>query len=127
MVHVTTSASATEVFAGIDWGGSFHQICLIDEHGQVLRQQRVQHNAAGLDELDRLLAGRQAQLRVAIERAEGLLVEHLHTLGSTSSASPRRSPPAPGSDTGWPQRSPTRSTRSSWPTRCATNIVIGGH
>jgi transposase len=69
------------VFAGIDWGGSFHQICLIDEHGQVLRQQRVQHNAAGLDELDRLLVGRQAQLRVAIERAEGLLVEHLHTLG----------------------------------------------
>ena len=86
LAHIITSTidpsrSATEVFAGIDWGGSFHQICLIDEHGQVLRQQRVQHDTAGLDELDRLLAGGRARLRVAIERAEGLLVEHLHTRG----------------------------------------------
>jgi hypothetical protein len=22
-----------EVFAGIDWGGAFHQVCLIDEYG----------------------------------------------------------------------------------------------
>jgi hypothetical protein len=86
LAHIITSTidpsrSAIEVFAGIDWGGSFHQICLIDEHGQVLRQQRVQHDTAGLDELDRLLAGGRARLRVAIERAEGLLVEHLHTRG----------------------------------------------
>ena len=89
MAHVTTStidptlteAAATEVFAGIDWGGSFHQICLIDEDGKVLRQQRVPHDAAGFDELDRLLTCHRARLRVAIERAEGLLVEHLHLLG----------------------------------------------
>jgi len=89
LAHVTTStidptlteAAATEVFAGIDWGGSFHQICLIDEDGKVLRQQRVPHDAAGFDELDRLLTCHRARLRVAIERAEGLLVEHLHLLG----------------------------------------------
>ncbi len=51
LTHIITSTidpsgSATEVFAGIDWGGSFHQICLIDEHGQVLRQQRVQHDVS---------------------------------------------------------------------------------
>ena len=86
LVHVTTSTSATEVFAGIDWGGSFHQICLIDEPGQVLRQQRVQHNAAGLDELDRLLAGRQAQLRGAGRGAVATL---------PSSRFPGRSPNTP--------------------------------
>ncbi|MDT7552283.1 MAG: hypothetical protein QOI16_819 [Pseudonocardiales bacterium] len=85
MVHIITSRPprepANEVFAGIDWGGAFHQVCLIDEHGQVLQQRKVQHDLAGFVELDRLLTGHpDGQIRVAIERAEGLLVEHLHTL-----------------------------------------------
>jgi transposase len=81
LVQVNMPTSATEVFAGIDWGGSFHQICLIDERGLVLRQQRVHHDVAGFVELDRLLISHHGRLRVAIERGEGLLVEHLHALG----------------------------------------------
>jgi transposase len=76
--HINASSPANEVFAGIDWGGSFHQICLIDHRGQPLRQQRVTHDVAGFAELDRLLALCPGRPRVAIERAEGLLVEHLH-------------------------------------------------
>ena len=67
------------VFAGVDWGGSFHQLCLIDAAGAVLVQQRIDHDVNGLA----LLAARlQAAGRVlaAIERAEGLLVEFLMTL-----------------------------------------------
>jgi transposase len=85
LVNITTAGPSTaggEVFAGIDWGGAFHQICLIDQHGHVLHQQRVHHDVAGFAELDRLLTDHPTgqRLRVAIERAEGLLVEHLHTL-----------------------------------------------
>ena len=43
------------------------------------------------------------------------------------SACRRRCRPGPGSVTGWRRPSPTPSTRSCWPTRCATSIGIGGH
>ena len=36
------------VFAGVDWGGSFHQLCLIDGAGTVLVQQRIDHDVTGL-------------------------------------------------------------------------------
>ncbi|MGB3374854.1 MAG: IS110 family transposase [Microbacterium sp.] len=68
------------MFAGIDWGGTFHQLCLLDADGQTLRQQRVAHTVAGIDELCRLLTGHEGAVRVAIERAEGLLVERLLAL-----------------------------------------------
>jgi transposase len=69
-----------EVFAGIDWGGAFHQLCLLDAAGTVVVQRRIGHDVAGLAELDRILSGQVGPVRVAIERAEGLLVEHLQRL-----------------------------------------------
>jgi transposase len=80
----TTSATAgtfTGTFVGIDWGGGFHQVCLLDPAGSVLAGRRVGHDVDGFGELDRLLAASAAPVRVAIERAEGLLVEHLLDLG----------------------------------------------
>jgi transposase len=71
-----------EVFAGIDWGGAFHQLCLIDGAGTVRLQRRISHDVTGLAELGRILSAQAGRLRVAIERAEGLLVEHLHALGT---------------------------------------------
>lgn len=69
-----------QFFGGVDWGGSFHQLCVLDTSGTLVLQQRINHDVAGL----RLLAARIADLgsavSVAIERAEGLLVEFLHTL-----------------------------------------------
>ena len=47
LAHVNPSTSASEVFAGIDWGGSFHQVCLINTHGEVIVQQRVHMTLQG--------------------------------------------------------------------------------
>src|SRR5215218_3816659 len=69
-----------QFFGGVDWGGSFHQLCVLNTSGALVLQQRINHDVAGL----RLLAARIADLgalvSVAIERGEGLLVEFLHTL-----------------------------------------------
>lgn len=79
MFHTNDVRPAHEVFAGLDWGGSFHQLCLIDAAGAVLLQRRIMHDVAGLAELDRILGGHASGLKLAVERAEGLLVEHLHS------------------------------------------------
>ena len=79
MSPINDAVQPAEVFAGLDWGGSFHQLCLIDSAGTVLLQRRFMHDVAGLAELDLLLGAYAGGLRLAIERAEGLLVEHLHS------------------------------------------------
>lgn len=68
-------------FAGIDWGGSHHQLCVVDHSGVKLCEVRVTHDVAGLAELDRELARFSTRLPVAIERSEGVLVEHLQPAG----------------------------------------------
>ena len=67
------------LFAGVDWGGSFHQLCVLNTTGQVLMQQRINHTVAGLQVLAAQL-GKLGSVLIAIERAEGLLVEFLQTL-----------------------------------------------
>jgi transposase len=69
------------VFAGIDWGGAEHQLCVVDGQGRRQAQVRVGHDVAGLAELDRQLTRFGACVPVAVERAEGLLVEHLQRRG----------------------------------------------
>jgi len=39
-------------FAGIDWGGAQHQLCVVDLTGKRRTQLRVKHNVAGLSALD---------------------------------------------------------------------------
>ncbi|WP_285902983.1 IS110 family transposase [Frankia sp. AiPs1] len=73
-------AGEASTFVGIDWGGSFHQVCVLNEAGTVLVRRRVQHTVDGLAELDALIGSFSTPVRVAIERAEGILVEHLHNL-----------------------------------------------
>ena len=68
------------LFAGVDWGGSFHQLCVLDADGVVLLQQRIIHDVAGLKLLAERLSHFGLEVCVAIERAEGLLVEFLQTL-----------------------------------------------
>jgi transposase len=80
VVTTPDSLSVEPVFAGIDWGGACHQLCIVDAVGQVLVQQRVGHDVLGLTELDDQLA-RWPGVKVAIERGEGLLVEHLQQRG----------------------------------------------
>jgi hypothetical protein len=35
------------VFVGIDWGGSYHQLCVVDAAGTRRRQIRLAHDVAG--------------------------------------------------------------------------------
>lgn len=69
------------VFAGVDWGGENHQLCVVAPDGRQVLQTRVSHDVAGLHQLDQHLTRFAARLPVAIERAEGLLVEHLQAAG----------------------------------------------
>ena len=64
------------VFAGIGWGGEHHQLCIVDSSGEPLMQRRVSHDVAGLAELGRQLLRFGERVPVAVERPEGLLVEH---------------------------------------------------
>jgi transposase len=64
-------------FVGLDWGNSFHQVCVLDPAGGLAWQGRVGHDVDGLARLDSLLGGLDGPVRIAVERAEGLLVERL--------------------------------------------------
>jgi hypothetical protein len=69
-----------QFFGGIDWGGSFHQLCVLNTSGTLVLQQRINHDVAGLRLLAARIAGLGA-LGVGRDRAgRGLLVEFLHTL-----------------------------------------------
>lgn len=80
MVRLHHQPQPSDIFVGVDWGGTHHQLCLVDADGQVLQQRRIPHTVVGLDELCRLLTSPQGLVRVAIERGEGLLVERLLNL-----------------------------------------------
>jgi transposase len=75
------SDTAWPAFAGIDWGGEEHQLCVVDNAGKRLAQLRVTHDVAGLAELQGALRRFGERMPIAIERSEGLLVEHLQALG----------------------------------------------
>lgn len=73
--------TAWPAYAGIDWGGEHHQLCVVDNAGKRLTQLRVGHDVAGLACLRRELARFGERMPIAIERSEGLLVEHLQAHG----------------------------------------------
>lgn len=67
------------MFCGSDWGSTVHAVCLIDDQGAVIKRWLVQHTEDQLMKLFCELAelvegGDVAQVPVAIERGEGLVV-----------------------------------------------------
>lgn len=72
-----------DIFIGIDWGEQHHQVHALDADGGTRLESRVDHDVAGLERLrDALSAlGEPDAMGVAIERREGLLVEHLLAWG----------------------------------------------
>lgn len=64
-------------FAGIDWGGSEHAVCVVDELGKVILAMQVAHDAQGLSSLCQRLQHLDPALPIAIERPSGLLVDTL--------------------------------------------------
>jgi transposase len=64
-------------FAGIDWGGSEHAVCVVDELGKVILTLQFPHDAQGLSSLCQRLQCLDPALPIAIERPSGLLVDTL--------------------------------------------------
>lgn len=79
------------MFAGIDWGGKSHQLAVVDDDGRTVTNQAFDHDVAGVAGLVDTLDERRFKLEgVAIERAEGLLVDAIQGAGLTVYAvSPR--------------------------------------
>lgn len=66
--------------AGLDWASEAHAICVVDAQGTIGETFTVAHDAAGLAALVRRLR-RYPELRLAIERPDGLLVDTLVDAG----------------------------------------------
>jgi transposase len=71
------------VFAGIDWGGGAHAVCVLDARGMVLDRFTAGHDREGLRALIARLArqGAPGEIPLAIERPSGLLVDALVQAG----------------------------------------------
>ena len=71
------------IHIGLDWGGSNHALCVVDDRGDVQTRFAARHDHAGLTDLVGRLSkfGEPAQLRIAIERPSGLLVDTLVDAG----------------------------------------------
>jgi transposase len=78
-----SEGSAVEIFVGIDWGEQHHQVHALDGGGGTTLSLRVPHDRSGLEHLRVALAtlGAPSDVGVAIERREGLLVDHLLAWG----------------------------------------------
>lgn len=66
-------------FVGLDWAAREHAVCAVDERGTVVTRFTASHGVAGLDDLVARLTklAPPSELRVAIERPSGVLVDTL--------------------------------------------------
>ena len=66
-------------FVGLDWAAREHAVCVIDGRGSVTVRFTVAHTAAGMSDLVTRLGNMAptADLRIAIERPSGLVVDTL--------------------------------------------------
>jgi Transposase len=70
-------------YAGLDWGGASHAVCIIDETGRIVTRLDVRHDASGLSDMAIRLRriAPPAELPIAIERPSGLIVDALLAAG----------------------------------------------
>jgi transposase len=70
-------------FGGVDWGSVAHAACVVDDAGTVVAQFEVAHSEAGITALLEKLrkVAPLAELRVAIERPSGVVVDTLLDAG----------------------------------------------
>jgi hypothetical protein len=77
--HSVVDQGGERMFVGLDWASRAHELCVVDERGQIVERFGFAHSERGLREaLERLARlGPPGELPVAIERPSGLLVERL--------------------------------------------------
>jgi transposase len=72
------------VLVGIDWSEKWHDVCVMDEGGQVLGERRIDDSPAGLTKLQSLIAEHAedpAEVVIGIETPQGLIVRALRAAG----------------------------------------------
>ncbi len=72
------------IFVGIDWAEAHHDVCLVDDVGQVLAKRRVPEGLEGVSKLHALIAEHAeepASVVVGIETDRGLMVGSLLAAG----------------------------------------------
>lgn len=71
------------MYVGIDWASRAHELCVVDDEGAVVEQFGFAHSERGISSALARLAklGEPRELPVAIERADGLLVDRLLEAG----------------------------------------------
>jgi len=73
-----------KVYIGIDWSENKHDVCFLDETGEVLLVKQIPHTIAGFRQLDQaresLGVGRQ-EVSLGLETAHNLLVDYLWEQG----------------------------------------------
>jgi transposase len=67
-------------FGGFDWAGDHHDVVVVDSHGAVLEQFRMDESAEGWQELQQRLV-KYPGMPVAIETCSGAAVERLLEAG----------------------------------------------
>jgi transposase len=75
---------AAMVLVGVDWAEAQHAACLMQPDGAVVRRLTIPHSAAGLARLREAIATVEpepAEVLIAVERPDGLLVEALLDAG----------------------------------------------
>jgi transposase len=72
-------------FAGLDWGGTTHAICVINQTGEVVLRTEVGNDARGLESIQKQLKriAPASAIPIAIERPSGLIVDALVAFGHT--------------------------------------------
>lgn len=72
------------IFVGVDWAEAHHDICVLDEAGDVLARQRIPDTLEGVRALHATLAGHAEEpgdVLVGIEKDRGLLVTAMLSAG----------------------------------------------
>lgn len=54
-------------WCGIDWGGRFHHVCVLDDSGQQLISRTITHTVDGLNALIAMIASLAGAVHIAIE------------------------------------------------------------
>ena len=114
------------VYAGIDWGGTAHAVCVLDESAVPLAQFEVKHEAAGLAELGmrlRKFVHTPSELRSPSSDPPACWSTPWWRPALRSSRSTRTSSRPAGRATGPPPASAIRATPTCWPTSCAPTAI----
>jgi hypothetical protein len=120
------------MFVGWDWASTGHDVTVIDHYGKVVDRWAPRHSEQGLAATLERLAGHglAADLPVAIERTNGLVVDRLLAAGHPVVAVHPNAFTPPGRARAPRAPSPTPATATSSPTTCAPTGIgcrICGH